>query len=101
MADKIVRGGENVFPVDVEDVLLTHPGVAEAGVVGLPERRLGEIVAAFVVPADPGAPPSADDLRAYARERLAGFKVPERWRFVERLPRNASGKLMRRRLTDG
>jgi acyl-CoA synthetase (AMP-forming)/AMP-acid ligase II len=101
MADKIVRGGENVFPVEVEDVLLTHPSVAEAGVAGLPDRRLGDIVAAFVVPADPEAPPSADDLRAYARERLAGFKVPTHWRFVERLPRNASGKLMRRRLTDG
>jgi acyl-CoA synthetase (AMP-forming)/AMP-acid ligase II len=100
LADKIVRGGENVHPVEVENVLLTHPGVAGVGVVGVPERRLGETVAAFVVAADPAHPPSFDELRGYARQRLAGFKVPTRWRLVDELPRNAAGKLLRRELVD-
>jgi acyl-CoA synthetase (AMP-forming)/AMP-acid ligase II len=97
-ADKIVRGGENVFPVEVEDVLVTHPAVAEAGVVGVPDRRLGETVAAFVVPADPAAPPDFAELRAYTRERLSGYKVPAVWHLVEALPRNAAGKVLRRLL---
>src|SRR3954451_24717700 len=100
LGDKIVRGGENVFPFEVEDVLVTHPGVAEAGVVGVADRRLGETVAAFVVPADRSAPPSPEELRAYARERLAGFKVPAVWHTVAALPRNAAGKLVRRRLVE-
>ncbi|MEU7811676.1 fatty acid--CoA ligase family protein [Pseudonocardia sp. NPDC049154] len=98
-ADKIVRGGENVFPVEVEDVLVTHPAVAEIGVVGVPDARLGETVAAFVVPADPANPPEPEVLRAYARERLSGFKVPAVWHTVAALPRNASGKVLRRLLT--
>lgn len=93
--DKIVRGGENVYPQEVEDVLARHPGVAEVGVVGVPDRRLGETVAACVVARDPAAPPSEEDLRAYARERLAGFKVPTSWRFVKALPKTSSGKVRR------
>ncbi|MCW2720299.1 class I adenylate-forming enzyme family protein [Pseudonocardia sp.] len=98
--DKIVRGGENVYPVEVEDVLVKHPGVAEVAVVGVPERRLGETVAAFVVPAEGSAPPTADELRAFARERLAGFKVPGEWSFVTSLPRTSSGKVQRRLLAE-
>ena len=69
-------------------------------VIGLPDRRWGEIVKAFVVPATPGEPAEAEELRAFARERLAGFKVPTEWEFVEALPRNETGKLLRRRLRD-
>jgi acyl-CoA synthetase (AMP-forming)/AMP-acid ligase II len=98
LGDKIIRGGENVFPSEVENVLVTHPAVAEAGVVGMPERRLGQAVAAFIVPADPEAPPSDAELASFARERLAGFKVPAIWRFVTSLPRTDSGKLQRRLL---
>jgi acyl-CoA synthetase (AMP-forming)/AMP-acid ligase II len=96
--DKIVRGGENVYPLEVEDVLVTHPGVREAAVVGVPDRRWGEIVKAFVVPGDPHAPPSTEDLRVYARARLAGFKVPVEWEFRDALPRNHAGKVLRHAL---
>ena len=96
--DKIIRGGENIYPVEVEQVLEQHPGVREAAVIGIPDRRWGELVEAVVVPARPAQPPDPEELRAFARSRLAGFKVPSRWRMVDELPRNASGKLLRRRL---
>jgi acyl-CoA synthetase (AMP-forming)/AMP-acid ligase II len=96
--DKIVRGGENVYPIEVEDVLVTHAGVREVAVVGVPDRRWGEIVKAFVVAQDPLAPPPPDELRAFARARLAGFKVPVEWEFVDALPRNHAGKVLRRAL---
>lgn len=96
--DKIIRGGENVLPLEVEQILETHPGVVAAGVAGKPDRRLGETVVAFVVPANPAAPPNTEDLRAYCRDRLAGFKVPVEWTFTEALPRNPMGKLLRREL---
>ena len=94
--DRIVRGGENIYPVEVEDVLVTHPEVREIAVVGVPDRRWGEIVKAFVVARDPEAPPPSEDLRAFARGTLAGFKVPVEWEFVDVLPRNHAGKLLRR-----
>jgi acyl-CoA synthetase (AMP-forming)/AMP-acid ligase II len=96
--DKIIRGGENVFPLEVEQVLETHPEVAEAAVVGVPDARLGETVAGFVVAAHPDTPPDTEELRAYCRERLAGFKVPVQWTFVDALPRTPNGKLLRREL---
>jgi acyl-CoA synthetase (AMP-forming)/AMP-acid ligase II len=74
--DRIVRGGENVYPAEVERVLESHPGVAAAGVVGVPDERLGQTIAAFVIASDLGRPPDASGLRRYTRERLAGFKVP-------------------------
>jgi acyl-CoA synthetase (AMP-forming)/AMP-acid ligase II len=92
--DKIIRGGENVYPLEVEQVLLTHPGVREAVVVGVPDQRLGETVKAFLV-AD-GAAPEPAELRAYTRARLAGFKVPVAWEFIDAMPRNANGKIVRR-----
>ena len=98
LADKIVRGGENIFPIEVETVLERHPRVREVAVVGVPDTRLGETVVAFVVAVDPLSPPPAEELRAHARERLAGFKVPVEWHFVDDLPRNPSGKLLRRLL---
>ena len=97
--DKIIRGGENVFPLEVEQILETHPEVREAAVVGVPDQRLGEAIAAYVVAADPSAPPSPEALRGYARERLAGFKVPTTWNFIDALPRNPNGKVVRRALT--
>jgi len=95
-ADTIVTGGENVAPAEVEDVLLEHPAVADAGVFGRPDPEWGEAVTAHVVlraPADP------DALRAWARERLAGYKVPKAIEVVETLPRTGSGKLLRRALS--
>jgi acyl-CoA synthetase (AMP-forming)/AMP-acid ligase II len=96
--DRIVRGGENVYPAEVERVLESHPGVAAAGVTGVPDERLGQTIAAFVVPSDAGHPPDASALRRHARERLAGFKVPAFWYSAGALPHSAAGKLLRREL---
>jgi acyl-CoA synthetase (AMP-forming)/AMP-acid ligase II len=96
--DKIIRGGENVYPVEVENVLAEHPGVAEVAVVGVPDQVLGELVMAFVVAEDPAQPPDPEELKAFARRSLAGYKVPYLWAFVTELPRNATGKLLRRQL---
>jgi acyl-CoA synthetase (AMP-forming)/AMP-acid ligase II len=93
--DMVIRGGENVYPQDVENVLSTHPGVAMVGVVGVPDARLGETLAAFVVPADPATPPHPEELHSFARVSLAGFKVPQYWHFVAELPLNSAGKLTR------
>jgi acyl-CoA synthetase (AMP-forming)/AMP-acid ligase II len=94
--DKIIRGGENVYPLEVEQVLALHPDVRDVVVVGVPDQRLGETIKAFIVPA--GAAPEPETLRAFARERLAGFKVPVEWEFLEEMPRNANGKILRRQL---
>jgi acyl-CoA synthetase (AMP-forming)/AMP-acid ligase II len=96
--DMIIRGGENVYPAEVEDVVRALPGVADVAVIGLPDQRLGQIVAAFVVPADRDAQLDPDELRAATRHMLAGFKVPERWTFLDELPRNAAGKVLKRAL---
>ena len=99
--DMIIRGGENVYPQEVENRLLEHPRIADAAVIGVPDRLLGEAIKAFVVPADPADPPAREELRAFARAALAGFKVPAQWEFVSSLPRNATGKLLRRQLRSG
>jgi acyl-CoA synthetase (AMP-forming)/AMP-acid ligase II len=96
--DKIIRGGENIYPIEVEQVLEHHPGIREAAVVGVPDRRWGEIVRAVVVLADPGQQPDFDDLRAHVRTHLAGFKVPAEWMVADALPRNAAGKVVRHHL---
>jgi acyl-CoA synthetase (AMP-forming)/AMP-acid ligase II len=97
--DMIIRGGENVYPAQVEDVVRSHPGVADVAVVGEHDRRLGQRIVAYVIARDPETPPTADDLRAHARQVLAGFKVPERWEFRDELPRSAAGKVLKRLLT--
>ena len=99
--DMIIRGGENVYPQEVENRLLEHPRITDAAVIGVPDRLLGETIRAFVVPADPADPPGREELRAFARAALAGFKVPAQWEFVPSLPRNATGKLLRRQLHPG
>lgn len=97
--DLIISGGENVYPAEVEAVLLSHPCVAEAGVYRLDDERWGAVPAASVV-ARPGTPIAADDLIAFCRERLAKYKVPVRIHFVDVLPRTASGKLRRHLLRE-
>lgn len=97
-SDKIIRGGENVYPADVEEVIQSHPAVAAAGVVGVPDARLGQTIAAFVVPSDASRPPDQAELRRHTRERLAGFKVPAFWYTVGELPHTSAGKLLRREL---
>ncbi len=95
--DLIVSGGENVYPAEVEAVLLEHPSVAEAGVAGLPDADLGARVVAWIVIRD-GAAADAAALSAHCGERLAGYKRPREFRFVSSLPRTAAGKLQRRHL---
>lgn len=97
--DMIVSGGENVYPTEVENVLMTHPGVADVAVIGVPDPAWGEAVKAIVVPAA-GASPGEADLIAYARDRLAGFKLPKSVSFAEDLPRTPSGKILKRALRE-
>ncbi len=94
--DKIVRGGENIYPVEVETVIDAQPGVRECAVIGVADPKWGEIVKAFVVPVDAADPPAVEVLRAATRAQLSGFKVPVEWEFVDQLPRNPSGKVLRR-----
>ncbi|MFI0404499.1 class I adenylate-forming enzyme family protein [Actinomadura sp. 3N508] len=93
-SDLIIRGGENVYPAEIENVLAEHPGVRECVVVGVAHPDLGQEVAAVVVVA--GTEPAPDELAEFVRERLAYFKVPSRWHVrAEPLPRNATGKVLR------
>ncbi len=94
----IISGGYNIYPREIEDVLATHPAVAEVAVLGAPDDDLGEQVVAVIV-AKPGATPTADDLIAYCRERLASFKKPRRIVFAAALPRNALGKVQKHLLS--
>jgi o-succinylbenzoate---CoA ligase len=97
--DTIITGGENVAPAEVEAVLESHPGVAEAAVHGAPDAEWGERVVATVVLRE-GVTATDDDLRGYCRIRLAGYKVPRVFRFTHELPRTVSGKLLRRSLEE-
>jgi acyl-CoA synthetase (AMP-forming)/AMP-acid ligase II len=92
--DMIITGGENVYPVEVEQVLYRHPAVREVAVVGVPHPQWGETPIAVVALLD-GAELTADELFAYARERLAHFKCPTRMEIVPELPRNATGKVLK------
>jgi long-chain acyl-CoA synthetase len=97
--DMIVSGGENVYPIEVEEALAQHPAVADVAVIGVPDERWGETVLALVIPRA-GAEPVADELVAFARERLAGYKLPRAVEFVDQLPRTPSGKVLKRELRD-
>ena len=96
--DVIIRGGNNVYPSDVEAVLYEHPAVAEAAVAGVAHPVLGEEIAAYVVAA-PGTSPTADELRRHCAAGLADYKVPRHYVFVEALPRNAMGKVLKAELS--
>ncbi|MCV7191317.1 AMP-binding protein [Mycolicibacterium brumae] len=97
--DMIVSGGENVFPKEVEDVLAGHPGVDEAACVGVPDERFGQRLRAFVAVRD-GHTVTDDELITLVKTTLAGYKAPREVVFVDALPRNATGKVLRRELVD-
>jgi fatty-acyl-CoA synthase len=92
----IITGGYNVYPREVEELLLEHPAVAEVAVVGTPSEEWGEVVTAYVVAS--GEPPAPDDLLAFTADRLASFKRPRSVRYVDKLPRNALGKVLKHEL---
>jgi long-chain acyl-CoA synthetase len=97
--DVIITGGTNVYPREVEEALLLHPSVVEAAVCGIPDPVCGERVAAAIV-TGPGPQPGAGEIVAHCRTHIAGFKKPTRIGFLDALPRNAYGKVMRRELRD-
>lgn len=99
LKDLVIRGGENIYPREVEDVLHTHTAIADVAVIGVPDDEWGESVAAFVRLHQVGTV-DAEDLAAYCRARMAPFKVPRIWRFVDSFPQTASGKVQKFALRD-
>ncbi len=95
----IVSGGENVFPREVEDLLADHDAIEEAAVLGVDDEEYGQRLKAFVVLRD-GKSADEDELKAYIKSNLAGYKVPREVSFLDELPRNATGKIVKRELKD-
>ena len=93
----IVSGGENVFPREVEDLLADHEGIAEAAVIGVEDAEFGQRLKAFVVRGD-GAEVSEAELKAHVKANLAAYKTPREIEFLPELPRNATGKILKREL---
>ncbi|MCB0057170.1 MAG: long-chain fatty acid--CoA ligase, partial [Caldilineaceae bacterium] len=92
-------GGENIYPKEVENALFEHPNVADAAVIGVPSEQWGEAVLAFVATRD-GQTIEPDELIAFCRERLAGYKVPRAIESIAQIPRNASGKVLKKDLRE-
>jgi fatty-acyl-CoA synthase len=99
LKDMIIRGGENIYPRELEELLFAHPSVSEVAVVGLPDEKWGEVVGAFLRPA-PGAVLNKDELFAYMREHLAPHKTPRHWFSLEQFPLTGSGKIQKFRLRE-
>jgi fatty-acyl-CoA synthase len=97
--DMIVSGGENVFPQEVENLLVEHEDVFDAAVIGVDDADFGKRLRAFIV-SEPGAPQNAEEIKLYVKNNLARYKVPRDVVFIDDLPRNATGKLLRRVLTE-
>ena len=97
--DMIISGAENIYPAEVESAIYGHPSVAEVAVIGVPDDKWGEVVKA-VVALKPGAEADADAIIAFARTRIAAFKAPKSVDFIDALPRNASGKILRKDLRE-
>ena len=97
--DMIVSGGENVYPRVVEDVLFQHPAVADAAVIGVPDEQWGETVKAIIVLRE-GQTATEEELIDFCRDKLAGFERPRSAEFVDELPRNPSGKVIKRQLRE-
>ncbi|MGG4472034.1 class I adenylate-forming enzyme family protein, partial [Heyndrickxia faecalis] len=95
--DLIIRGGFNIYPRDIEELLARHPAVLETAVIGVPDERMGEEVLAFIVK-KPGDETSAQDLAAYCLKHLAKNKVPKKFVFLDDLPRNGVGKILKTQL---
>ncbi|MFZ1161880.1 AMP-binding enzyme, partial [Mycobacterium sp.] len=97
--DMFIVGGFNAYPAEIEGFMLEHPAVAQVAVIGVPDERLGQVGKAFVVPMQHGkGTVSEEDLMAWCRERMAGFKAPRYVEFLDGLPLNATGKVMKDQL---
>ncbi|MFC9684380.1 AMP-binding protein [Streptomyces sp. NPDC056948] len=103
--DMIIRGGENIYPREIEEFLYAHPGIQDVQVVGVPHDHYGEEVLACVIPRDPDAPPTLEDLRAFCEGQLAHYKIPSRLRILDSFPMTVSGKVrkveLRERFSEG
>ena len=97
--DMIISGGENIYPTEIEDVLYSHPDVLEAAVIGIPDGRWGESVKAMIV-LHKGRSLTQEEIIDYCRDKLAGFKIPRSVSFLEELPKNTTGKILRRVLRE-
>ena len=93
--DKIIRGGANIYPREIEEALFAHPAVAEVAVVGVPDRTWGEVIAAFVRPVFGQPAPTPEEPRAWCLERLAPYKAPQHWVFTDAFPLTPSGKVQK------
>ena len=100
LKDMIIRGGMNLYPREIEDVLFEHPSVAQASVVGVPDETWGEVVGAVVTSSAAAAPVDVEALSAYCRERLARHKVPVRWYLIDAFPLTPSGKIQKFKLLE-
>jgi long-chain acyl-CoA synthetase len=98
--DMVIRGGYNIYPREVEEVLFTHPAIAEAAVIGVPHPSMGEEVVAIVV-LKPGADATEEDIIRYCKQRLAAYKYPRQVRFASELPKGPTGKILKRELRAG
>lgn len=92
--DMIISGGENIYPAELENLLAAHPAIMESAIVGMPDEKWGELVRAFIVKR-PGAEVSADEVLEFLRPKIASFKLPRRVDFIDALPRNPSGKILK------
>ena len=99
-SDMVVSGGVNIYPAESEQVLIEHPGIADVSCIGIPHAEMGEQLVALVVPADPSSLPDAAELQAFVGDRIASYKCPRRYEFVESVGRNTMGKVNKRRLRD-
>ena len=97
--DVIIRGGENIYPREVEEFLYTHPKVGEVQVVGIPDARLGEVVVAWVRPR-PGVEATEAEIRQWCQGQIAYYKIPEHVRFVDEFPATLSGKIQKYKIRE-
>jgi acyl-CoA synthetase (AMP-forming)/AMP-acid ligase II len=96
--DMVISGGENIYPAEIEQVMHKHPAVEDVAIIGVPNEKWGESLLAFVVPKIGVEPPTIEALIEFLRPRLAGYKIPRRYEFIEAFPRNAMGKVLKREL---
>ncbi len=93
--DMVLSGGENIYPVEVENVLAQIPGVRETAVIGIPDEKYGEALLAFIAMSEGFAPPSTQEMIAFCRDKLAGYKIPRQLEIIDALPRNPTGKIQK------